>query len=412
MSAWTGLEAAQAIADALLYRGYQLHPYLSDLSDLADRSTSGGPAGLAGGPVLWPAERLGILVPPAFADADAGRGTGTAAGAGNSADAGLGTHVSCRTECLLEREPGADVGLVADPDEWADLGVLHAQVRFLRLVDQAVWVRRREGRAAAEAIRAPAGSPGQPGGWVRAVACEEDALVPLADLLVGPADPEPDPELWTIPVSAPAGREAERLPGPPVSTLGEQAPAGAERGPRSAGAQEVPASRWVVSVRQRIDAELRLSARWLPGPFRVARLCAELRNTSRWTPGPAAEALAPAGATARGSGPREALRRSLIAAHLVFRAPGWRFLSLADPPWWAATYAACCRNEHAWPVLVGGAPCHDDTVLAAPLVLPDHPRPAQAPGVMPAGAVGPGGARGLLAAPTPGRVVPISGRWL
>ncbi|ONH27142.1 hypothetical protein [Pseudofrankia asymbiotica] len=353
MNARTGVEMARAVADAVLYRGHQLYPRLSGVM-----------AHQACGP-------FGVLVPPAFA-------------------AGGGEHSSCHAECLLEHEPGGGAGLITDPDRQTDLGVLRVRVRFLRLVDRSEWVSRRGGLAPVDTVRDP---HDEPGASQEAAACEEDALIPLADLLVGSADPDPDPALWTIPVVAPAGREVQptaapsgapppggqwragalSTPSTPSRPSGPSGPSGPSAPP---SAEEPPIARGrVVRAWPRLDAELRLSARWLPGPFRAARLSAELRNTSRWSPGTAADGLTAPGVTDRAAARGQALRRSLIAAHLVFCAPGWRFLSLTDPPWWAVTYAACCHNEGAWPVLIGDGPCHDDTVLAAPVVLPDHPRP-------------------------------------
>jgi hypothetical protein len=51
-----------------------------------------------------------------------------------------------------------------------------------------------------------------------------------------------------------------------------------------------------------------------------------------------------------------------------------RFVSLIDPPEWAKPAVASCKNEHTWPVLVGSAA--QDTLLSAPMVLPDFPEVA------------------------------------
>jgi hypothetical protein len=48
-----------------------------------------------------------------------------------------------------------------------------------------------------------------------------------------------------------------------------------------------------------------------------------------------------------------------------------RFVSLVDPPEWAKPAVAGCTNEHTWPVLVGSP--SQDTLLSAPMVLPDFP---------------------------------------
>jgi hydrogenase maturation protease len=73
-----------------------------------------------------------------------------------------------------------------------------------------------------------------------------------------------------------------------------------------------------------------------------------------------------------GGGPREEeQRRALCSAHVVLRAHGGgRFVSATETP--------SCRQEGLWPVLVGAG---DDTVLAAPIILEDHPRIApESPG--------------------------------
>ncbi len=59
----------------------------------------------------------------------------------------------------------------------------------------------------------------------------------------------------------------------------------------------------------------------------------------------------------------EALTRSLVSTHAVLRAPGARFVSPLE--------AGGCENVNTWPVLVGA---DDDALLAAAIVLPDHPR--------------------------------------
>jgi hypothetical protein len=71
-----------------------------------------------------------------------------------------------------------------------------------------------------------------------------------------------------------------------------------------------------------------------------------------------------------------ALRSSLIGAHLLLVAEGARFVSVIDPPADARDAAAHCRQHRCWPVLAGdGAPDGQtsDVVLAAPIILYDHP---------------------------------------
>ncbi|MEU7692992.1 hypothetical protein OHB01_14810 [Microbispora hainanensis] len=114
----------------------------------------------------------------------------------------------------------------------------------------------------------------------------------------------------------------------------------------------------IVCEHQPLDAELRISAERLPGPYGLVRLRVEVENTSHWE---------------RADAPREeALRRSLVAAHLLIGVSGGAFVSLLDPPMWAEAAARQCRNENTWPVLVGEAG-RRDVVLSSPIILYDHP---------------------------------------
>jgi hypothetical protein len=85
----------------------------------------------------------------------------------------------------------------------------------------------------------------------------------------------------------------------------------------------------------------------------VRRVRVDVSNTTPWD-GPDRE---------------EALRRTFCSLHVVLRGAG--FLSATDPR------AAGCRNDGLWPVLVEGR----SVVLAAPIILEDHPRIApESPG--------------------------------
>jgi len=71
-----------------------------------------------------------------------------------------------------------------------------------------------------------------------------------------------------------------------------------------------------------------------------------------------------------------ALRSSLIGAHLLLAADGARFVSVIDPPEDARAAAGRCGQRRCWPVLAGdGGPDGQtsDVVLAAPIILYDHP---------------------------------------
>jgi hypothetical protein len=72
---------------------------------------------------------------------------------------------------------------------------------------------------------------------------------------------------------------------------------------------------------------------------------------------------------------QEALRQSLIATHLLLGAERGKFVSLLEPPEWAAAAASSCENRSHWPVLAGDRE-ERDLLLVAPIILYDHPRVA------------------------------------
>ncbi|MGN6753909.1 MAG: hypothetical protein ACTHJJ_15310 [Intrasporangium sp.] len=128
--------------------------------------------------------------------------------------------------------------------------------------------------------------------------------------------------------------------------------------------EEVPGGR-LVRTRLPLTATITVGLQPLPGPHGVRRLTIEVRNTTRWQENHQDPSAAPDRA--------EALRRSLVAAHLLVRLDHGRFLSLTDPPEWAADHIAGCRNDGVWPVLAG-PPTSADLTLCSPIILPDHPR--------------------------------------
>ena len=75
----------------------------------------------------------------------------------------------------------------------------------------------------------------------------------------------------------------------------------------------------------------------------------------------------------------EAIRHSLLGAHLLVETTDATFVSMQDPPPSAAEAAARCRQERCWPVLAGS----DTLLLGAPIILYDHPAVAsQSPGAL------------------------------
>jgi hypothetical protein len=113
-------------------------------------------------------------------------------------------------------------------------------------------------------------------------------------------------------------------------------------------------------VRQRaaLDGVVSLHAERVAGPFQALRLRVRVANAT--TP--------PAALSTRDDG----LRHALIAAHALIGVPGGKFLSMTDPPEWAAAEVAACQNTGTWPVLAGPAGCAD-LMLSAPVILYDHP---------------------------------------
>jgi hypothetical protein len=110
-----------------------------------------------------------------------------------------------------------------------------------------------------------------------------------------------------------------------------------------------------------LDGLIQLSAERVAGPYGALRLRVRLENRTEPETAPRTR--------------EEALRHSLIAAHALIGVPGGKFLSLTDPPQWAAAEAAACVNTGTWPVLAGPAECRD-LVLSSPVILYDHPEVA------------------------------------
>ena len=80
-------------------------------------------------------------------------------------------------------------------------------------------------------------------------------------------------------------------------------------------------------------------------------------------------------------GARDAAQRFAFGSmHSVLGIDGGGFVSLTDPPPDLAAAAAACRNQGTWPVLIGEEG-DTDTLLSAPIILPDYPEIApESPG--------------------------------
>ncbi len=106
-----------------------------------------------------------------------------------------------------------------------------------------------------------------------------------------------------------------------------------------------------------IDGVIRLRGERVAGPYGALKLGVRIENHS----------LPDAAPQTREDG----LSHALIAAHALIWIPGGKFLSMTDPPQWAAAEAASCENIGTWPVLAGPAECRD-LVLSSPVILYDH----------------------------------------
>ncbi|MFI6349148.1 hypothetical protein [Streptomyces sp. NPDC050560] len=233
-----------------------------------------------------------------------------------------GEHADQRTECLMEPRSGAR---------------LRVRLRFLR-------AQRRE------VLRALPGGGHEPADaldlpdrvlvpWDEGVEEHVDVDVPVDDLTGDGV---------TVPFTRDAGEDTETV----TRTDG-----------REAGL--------LVRRRERVEGRLRLTATQLPGPYGVLRLAAVVENTLAWRPeGPADGSRA------------AALPHALLSAHLLLGLTAGSFLSMTDPPEWAAAAVAECRNERVWPVLAGREG-RADAVLSSPIILEDHPRIApESPGAL------------------------------
>jgi hypothetical protein len=114
---------------------------------------------------------------------------------------------------------------------------------------------------------------------------------------------------------------------------------------------------WLVREWAAADGMIRLHAERVAGPYQALKLRVRVENHA------ASRALL----RTRTDG----LRQALIAAHLLIGVPGGRFLSLTDPPEWAAAEAGQCVNTGTWPVLAGPQGC-TELMLSSPVILYDH----------------------------------------
>jgi len=231
-------------------------------------------------------------------------------------EAGSGEPWFSQTECIVEPGDAADVCL--------KLRFLHAQAKTVEAAEAGGGFHPVESLDVDDAVHVT---------WDEGVECEIDAAFAVADLLAGEQ---------AVPVAIVAGCEIESL-----STA-----AGASAG-------RIVRERWPLAGILRVGAER------LPGPYGVVKLRVRVENLTPWGE-PAA-------------GRDEALRRSLLTAHVLISVGDGAFVSLLEPPEWARPAVAACDNVGTWPVLIGAG--RRDLVLSSPIILYDYPEIApESPG--------------------------------
>jgi hypothetical protein len=162
----------------------------------------------------------------------------------------------------------------------------------------------------------------------------------------------------------------------------------------------------VVRRREPLAGSVSVRAVPLPGPWRAARLTVRVANETvlpqptgpdrppglpqPFPPGQPAPTDLPASPDRPPGLPRptsgtpvsrdEALPGALVAAHMIITLSGGAFVSMTDPPEWAAEAVGECENVGCWPTLAGPRGARR-IMLAAPIILPDYPEvAAESPG--------------------------------
>jgi hypothetical protein len=136
---------------------------------------------------------------------------------------------------------------------------------------------------------------------------------------------------WTLPVTAPAATNTERVEGGRLVRVREEV-------------------RGELAVESEQDGELR-------------RVTVRVHNV-----GTAVKSNA--------DGKNSVIARSMIGTHVIAEVVGGRFISLLDPPPAAADAVARCSRHRCFPVLAG-PPGAEDIMLISPIILYDHPEIAE-----------------------------------
>jgi hypothetical protein len=297
------VEAARAVADAVLYEGYLLYPYRASAAKNRSR---------------W---QFGVLGPPAAASAAFAEGPAMA------------------MSCLLS--PSVRPGTVT----------LH--LRFLHLQSREVERRRPDGSYEPVAALEVAGETLL--SWDEAV---EQTITFERLPLIGEA---------SFPVAVPGGTEVEQFGDTTAEPLAdgsaeERTEDDTTREPLGLDPRSDQPNLAGRIIRRRRPLTARLDVAVTPDGD-LLRLTVTVTNVH------------PSPVTDKDS----AARHSLLGAHLLIEAHDAVFLSMQDPPESARDAAARCHQHRCWPVLAGS----DTVLLAAPIILYDHPAVApESPGAL------------------------------
>jgi hypothetical protein len=217
---------------------------------------------------------------------------------------------ACQTECLAECRDDARVEII--------VRYLHLRRRVVEVVTPA------GGMAETDRLLLDGHEYTS---WDEAAECEHTFSMSVADLLGAGI---------RRPFRSPSGEAAQEL----------------------TGAQDGLAGRLIHRWSQ-LDAVMEAQAERVAGPYRALRLRVRVENRTQPRAVP--------------SGRPDALPDALISAHVLVGIDAGTFLSMTDPPHWAAAEIAGCVNTGVWPVLAGPPGCRN-LMLSSPVILPDHPQ--------------------------------------
>ncbi|HLI38507.1 MAG TPA: hypothetical protein VKV80_14375 [Streptosporangiaceae bacterium] len=309
------VDQARKVADAILYEGYLLYPYRASARKNQSRF------------------QFGVLMPPAYRAVDDSEAP------------------ACQTECLAECGDEARVEI---------------SLRFLRLQRRTVYAAGPFAPSAGSSPPAPAEGTGSSPATSSVPSAGPARSFPPASSAPGNGELR---EVSSLVVDGEeftswdeAREEEQRFSVNVASLLGS----GTER------AFHLPGGETAEDLRD-ADGHLagRLVRRWSPvdgtidvhaervaGPYQALKLRVRVENRSRPDTPPRTR--------------DDGLRHALIAAHTLIGVAGGTFLSMTDPPEWAAAEIAACVNTGTWPVLAGPAECRN-LMLSSPVILYDHP---------------------------------------